>query len=572
MGYKVEYDTLDGLYSGLSAQANQWLERFQTLQTAVEGLSGSKSISGSGADNIRSYFENVHGTIIGLLASLLSLHSANCLLYKQDYQQNVDQDLHAVIHETELDQIKRSIQSNKTLALSVNGEVQYALEQVRDIFYYAYRDASDVEAAHKTLEEFLDDLDGEIKNLEQRHSASDFTNSAQMIVALKAFISEQAGKGRTYKENFVPADLANSSAFQQVYGAYVSIQDELDEKASAIETAIENENQRIADLQAEYEERQKKATIINWVVTGVCIIGSIAAIAATGGAATPLVVAGISAASSAVIAGTRNYTGQYVQSGSWTDIDVTSLGKDIVVGAATGFVTGYLGATVSGAITSGLGNSAIGSTLLNSSNAAVRIGTGAVIGSASEIGSGIVSRGASATVQGILEGDLDHEKVLDQMFDGQSILIDGAIGGASGGIVEYKQYKSDMAARNYNEKQKPVDHAKQRGYDLKSGKNGTLEYSGTDYIKTSPDGREIIVEIEATGSRSKDFSNAWELAESKYGVSKTDYSNVTWQHMDDYNIRTNKFTLELVDRGAHQGIKHAGGCKQYEFFTGIKYK
>ena len=38
------------------------------------------------------------------------------------------------------------------------------------------------------------------------------------------------------------------------------------------------------------EERQEKATIIKWIVTGVCIVGSIVAIAATGGAATPLVV------------------------------------------------------------------------------------------------------------------------------------------------------------------------------------------------------------------------------------------------------------------------------------------
>ena len=434
MGYKVEYDTLDGLYNGLSAQANQWLERFQSLQTAVEVLSGSKSISGTGADSIRSYFENVHGTIIGLLASLVSLHSANCLLYKQDYQQNIDQDLHSIIHETELNQIKRSIQNNKTLALTVNGEVQYALEQVRDIFYFAYRDASDVEVAHKTIEDFLDDLDTEIKNLEQRHSTADFTNSAQMIMALKAFISEQAGKDRTYKETFAPADLANSSAFQQVYGAYVSIQDELDDKANAIETAIGNENQRIADLQAEYEERQKKATIINWVVTGVCIIGSIAAIAATGGAATPLVVAGISAASSAVIAGTHNVTGQYVQNGSLSNLDLKSLGKDVVVGAATGFVTGYLGSTVSGAITSGLGNTALGSTLLNSSNAAVRIGTGAVIGSASQVGSGIVSRGAGTLVS--TGGDIDT--AINEAFNLNNIAFDAAMGGITGGISRIK--------------------------------------------------------------------------------------------------------------------------------------
>ena len=572
MSFKVNYDSLDGLYNGINTQTSNWLQKLETLQSVVESLSESKSISGKGAENIKQYISSVHGTIIGLLANVLSLHSSNCLLYKQDYQQNIDTDLHAIIHESELSDIKSKIDASRTSAISINNQVEYALAQVRDIFYFYYKDVSSVDQAHKSVSEFLTDLSEEINALESKHSGIDFQNTEQMISSLKAFISEQSGKGRSYKQSFSAEDLANSSAFRQVYESYVSVNDELESKSEAIETAIENENQRVAALQEEYEERQRKATIINWVVTGVCVVGSIALIAATGGAATPLVVAGISAASSAVIAGTRNLTGHYVENGSLNNLDLMSLGKDVLVGAATGFVTGYLGASVGGAITSGLSKTALGSTLLNSSNAVVRVGTGAVIGSASEVGSGIVSRGVSTTVQGIIEGDLDKDKILDQMFDGQNILLDGMIGGISGGVVEYKQYKADMAVRNYNEVKKPVDHAAERGYDLKSGKNGTLEYSGTDYIKTSSDGQEIIVEIEASGSRSKDFKNAWELAESKYGVSKSDYSNVTWQHMDDYNVRTNTFTLELVDRGAHQGISHAGGCKQYEVFKGVKYK
>lgn len=561
MGYKVEYDTLDELYNGLSAQTNQWLERFQSLQTAVEGLSGSKSISGTGADNIRSYFENVHGTIIGLMASLLSLHSANCLLYKQDYQQNVDQDLHAIIHEAELSKIKGSINSNKTLALSVNGEVQYALAQVRDIFYYAFRDASDVEAAHKTIEDFLTDLDAEIRSLEQRHSTEDFTSSAQMIQSLKAFISEQAGKGRAYKETFAPADLANSSAFQQVYGAYVSIQDELDSKAPAIETAIENENQRIADLQAEYEERQKKATVINWVVTGVCIIGSIAAIAATGGAATPLVVAGISAASSAVIAGTHNVTGQYVQNGSLSNLDLKSLGKDVVVGAATGFVTGYLGATVSGAITSGLGNTAIGSTLLNSSNAAVRIGTGAVIGSVSQVGSGIVSRGAGTLVS--TGGDIDA--AIDSALNTESIVTDAVIGGVFGGASSAKKpVGKEIGLEDIDEhllETKPQNSPNPQKWIENGGKinvdgNGTWTYTSSDgvsvvYSKGYPDfDRAGLVEEkvdvgEFSDSRSVDFRNA-EAQTSKP-------ANTTWHHSEDGH------TLEAVSTKYHKMFTHRGG-------------
>ena len=532
MGYKVEYDTLDGLYNGLSAQANQWLERFQLLQTAVEVLSGSKSISGTGADSIRSYFENVHGTIIGLLASLVSLHSANCLLYKQDYQQNIDQDLHAIIHETELNQIKRSIQNNKTLALTVNGEVQYALEQVRDIFYFAYRDASDVEVAHKTIEDFLDDLDTEIRNLERRHSTADFTNSAQMIMALKAFISEQAGKGRTYKETFAPADLANSSAFQQVYGAYISIQDELDNKTDAIETAIENENQRIADLQAEYEERQKKATIINWVGTGVCIRGSIAAIAATGGAATPLVVAGISAASSAVIAGTHNVTGQYVQNGSLSNLDLKSLGKDVVVGAATGFVTGYLGATVSGAITSGLGNTAIGSTLLNSSNVAVRIGTGAVIGSVSQVGSGIVSRGAGTLVS--TGGDIDA--ALDSAFNTENIITDVVIGGVTGGYQAGK-----------NVPKQPPEELRDGPY-IKDGKpNGRPSLSGDEKLQFEQDVYDAQIANSPDGLLHDPHTGEvidWKPGDSRTGV--VDFGHKTGEeYIDMFNkYKSGEITLE----------------------------
>lgn len=561
MGYKVEYDTLDGLFNGLSTQTNQWLANFQKLQTAVETISESKSFSGEGAENICSYFKNVHGTIIGLMGTLLSTHSANCLLYKQDYQQNVDRDLHAVIHESELNQIKRSIQSNKTLAISVNDEVQYALEQVRDIFYYAYRDVSDVDAAHKSIVDFLDDLDTEIKDLEQRHANEDFLNSAQMISSLRSFIAEQSGKGRSYKQTFTPANLANSSAFQQVYGAYVSVQDELEQKADAIDTAIENENQRVDDLQKEYEERQKKANIINWVVTGVCVVGSIVAIAATGGAATPLVVAGISAVSSAVIAGTHNLTGQYVQNGSLSNLDLMSLGKDVVVGAATGFVTGYLGSSISGAISSGLGNTALGSTLLNSSSAAVRIGTGAVIGSASQVGSGIVSRGAGT----LISSGGDVGAAMDSAFIGKNILIDAAIGGVFGGAGSAKKpVGKEVKLDDINDQlleSKPLNSPNPQKW-IESGGKINVDGNGT-WTYTSPDGVSVVysngypdfnraglveekVDIgEFSNSRSTDFRNA--------EAQVTKPANTTWHHSEDGH------TLEAVLTKYHKLFTHKGG-------------
>lgn len=568
MGFKVDFDALDTHYYSIATQVGAWQEQLEEIAGAIEVLSGSDNMSGSGADSIRSYMQTVHSTILATISELLSSHCVKCRLYMTDYQRSVDTDLHAVIVEDELSDLIPQYSAQNKKAIQVYDETVYALSQIKDIFYVTYPGVSGVDGAHTSITQFMQDLKDEINSLESSHLASDFTESEEMIASIQGFIEEMSAKSRSYMTSFTPQGLAGSDSFRRLYAAHLAIQSQLEADAPKIESAEEFQAERVAQIQAEIEERERKAKIINWVVTGVCIVGSVAAIALTGGAAAPLVVGAISAVSGAVIAGTKNLTGQYVQNGSLAGADWMSFGKDVFVGAVTGFVTGYVGASVGGAITSGLSNTSVGSTLLTSSNAFVRIGTGAAIGSVSQVGSGIVSRGAGSYIAS--GGDLDA--AMEDAFDTQQMVVDAVIGGASGGITEYKQYKADMAVRDYNEIQNPVEHAAERGYELESGKNGTLEYSGTDYIKTSPDGQEIIVEVEASGSRSKDFSEAWEIAEKKYGVSKSDYTDVTWQHMDDYNVRSNKFTLELVDRSAHQGIKHAGGCKQYEVYTGVKYK
>ena len=455
MGYKVNFDALDGLLGGINSQTSDWLSKLETLGTSIEGLAGSSSIKGDAADNIKNYISTVHGTILGLLGNLISLHSSNFLLYKQDYHQNIDTDLHANICEDTLRTTKESLDATKRSAISIDGEVRYALQQISDIFYYAYRDAGNVEASHHSVSTFLTDLDDEIKQLESSHLSSDFANTTELIASLKAFIADTSGTGRSYKTSFSPDKLSGSASFQRLYDAYVNVDQEINEKADAIETAIENENQRASALQKEYEEyleRQRKANIINWVVTGVCVVGSIAAVVATGGAATPLVVAGISAASSAIIAGTKNVTGQYVQNGNLNNFDLGSFGKDVFVGAATGFITGYVSAGVGGAITSTLSKTAVGSTLLNSSNTLVRMGTNAVIGCASEVGSGIVARGAVTLVT---TGSLGE--TVKEMFDPKSIMLDaisGTVTGAIGGIKKPK--KTTPVDDNVNVEKQPT--------------------------------------------------------------------------------------------------------------------
>ncbi len=174
--------------------------------------------------------------------------------------------------------------------------------------------------------------------------------------------------------------------------------------------------------------------IINWGVTILCAVGSIIAIAlipVTGGASI-LLIAGISALSAAIVAATRSMTTQYRDKGT---IDPGEVIKEASIAAVVGAITGAIGAGVGGSISNGLASTRWGATLLNSSSSAVRVTTGAIIGSTSEVSSGILTRGAAEATESYLEtGNVDFGDVWDAAVDPQQMALDAIIGGTSGGI------------------------------------------------------------------------------------------------------------------------------------------
>lgn len=585
MSYKVDFNSLNSMYNSVGNQANNWISELEQIKNKLQTLLDTSNMSGAAADNIKCYIENVHMNLIGLLVQLVSLHSSNCLLYKDDYQTNIDTNLHFVIKSTELLDYKKRIDSTKNKAINIDDSIAYVLNGIKDIFYVSYADVSDVDAKHVSVSKFLSDLDTEINTLEDTHYNNDFINTTQMINALRGFINEQMATTRTYRTNFTTEMLASSSSFLQLYNSYINITKEMESKSAAIDTAIENENQRVADLQKEYEERQEKATIIKWIVTGVCIVGSIVVIAGTGGAATPLVVGGVSAVSGVVMAGTNNLADQYVEHGNLIEnsdkIDWGSFGKDVVVAGVAGFVTGAIGAGVSGAITSKLGSSAIGNTLLHSGSGIVRVGTAAAIGSASEVASGVVTRGVGT----LITTGGDFKEAIDEMVDIKNIAFDATIGGVGGGINEYTSVKEaqkavDNYASSYNGKHNPLKDGENYGLkNLKQTANGGVDFSESDYILRTSSGDPIQIKIKSTGSRAKDYRLAEKILKDEYSIdidlksmrTGSDKTHV-WHHLDDYNVATNETTLQFIDINAHKAIKtHAGSAKQYHIANGHGY-
>ena len=585
MSYVVDYGALDSLDSSIFSQCSQWQSQLGNLESAVSVLMGTANLSGNSANNIKNYLRSVHSTVISLLGELIYLHSCNFKVYKSDYQAGVDTDLHAVISSEKLTEIQYDLRTYRDQAARVDDQLAYVLRDVRDIFRISYSDIYSADNANRIAENYVKELDQQIQQLEAAHSGQDFEATEALITSLTTFLNEQMARPAGMLTGFDIMQLAASGSFASLYEAHNLAYDQITSRQGAFEIAMENDAQRAEALLKEYEERQKTATTVKWIVTGACVIGSIVAIAATGGAATPLVVGAVSAASGAIMAGANNLADQYVQHGNLIEnadkIDWGSFGKETVLAGVAGFATGAIGAGVGGAITSKLSSTAIGNTLLHSGSNFVRIGTAATIGSVSEMGSGIVTRGVGTFIT--TEGNLG--KALDDALDMKNIAFDAALGGAGGAINEYTTTKeaqkaADDFASSYNQKHNPLKDGEDYGLEnLKQTANGGVDFSDSDYILRTEAGEPIQVKIKATGDRSKDYKLAEQILKDDYGIdidfksmrTGSDKTHV-WHHLDDYNVATNETTMQFIEVDAHKAIKtHAGSAKQYHIANGTGY-
>ena len=203
-------------------------------------------------------------------------------------------------------------------------------------------------------------------------------------------------------------------------------------------------------IQREAEEQARRAEEAKWAkigLTGLVIVGGIVASVVTGGAAAPIVIGAISGA---VMAGGNTAIDQYAEHGWDTDNwDYAEIGKDAFVGGVTGAATAWIGGNLTKGVTNLASSTQWGSTLLNSSNAYVRVGTGAFIGSASEVVSGVGSRGTGAFISTMIETDGDLGKSLsdaaDYAFDGKEIAQDAVLGGVQGGGQQFKEWKQSAS-------------------------------------------------------------------------------------------------------------------------------
>ena len=331
----------------------------------------------------------------------------------------------------------------------------------------------------------------------------------------------------------------------------------------------------VQDALKRAEEQAKREKQAKWAkigLTGLVIVGGIAATLLTGGAAAPIL---IGAASGAIMAGGNTAIDQYAEHGwemgSW---DYGAIGKDAFIGGVSGAATAWIGGNVTKYATSGLSNMKFVSAGLNSSSSFVRVGTGAFIGSTTEVVSGVATRGGGEFISTMMEtGNVSQsfKESVKTAFDGKQILKDVALGGAKGGKYALTApVGKKITQDNIDDLEKFSESKPERNPDMKKWiKKGGEVYVDANgkYTFVAADGRKCVFEngypdfnregfVEekfiTDGFDTSNHNADINLAKSATGFGKKG-SGYTWHHSTDGK------TLELVPREIHELFRHTGG-------------
>ncbi|MCY6354524.1 HNH endonuclease signature motif containing protein, partial [Clostridium sp. ZS2-4] len=137
----------------------------------------------------------------------------------------------------------------------------------------------------------------------------------------------------------------------------------------------------------------------------------------------------------------------------------------------------------------------------------------------------------------------------------------------------FEDKASKIIANRNTGKMLPAERAASKGFSgIKTTKNGGLDFSESQYIMKNGNGDPIIATIDMSGSRSKDFTRAFDEVDIPANQRNKILEDYTWHHIDDYDEATGKCTMQLVKKDAHVATyPHKGSCAQYDGIHGETY-
>nr|WP_244912668.1 T7SS effector LXG polymorphic toxin [Streptococcus acidominimus] len=271
------------------------------MNTAMSDFINDSSLQGGGIAGIRTYLSEVHGTLLQTLIHLMNDYSSSFLLYKDGYY-NIDSDHHAELPEQVFTTLQSDLKNshdrfNHQLEL-LNAEK----DKISDLVFYSGTSHTSTALDYGVLTSKLKTLDSAIQQYESNHVRQDLTAFKELVSATKALLSEYSGQTRKIS-SYRSGDLGKLQSVERFATAYQQVEQHITNTMDKVQAAQERDQARFEALAA--EERSTKGWI-DLTLGAVTIAVGVAAIVASGGAATPLVVGAWIAGSGTVAYGLSN--------------------------------------------------------------------------------------------------------------------------------------------------------------------------------------------------------------------------------------------------------------------------
>lgn len=355
---KIYYDDIWEATSKSSAKCNEWLPELQDLSESFANFVESESFKGQAATNMKNYLEQVHGTLIAIIGSVIQSYSTLAVNYYGGYTRLVDTGdskkyglryttiVSSEVSETGLIQCKlNNIISTAEQVVADANSVKNSIADLVTIYsspktYNLYEQINAAKAKAQTVH------DNAIKFETSR--ANDFKEIDRLISQALQIITAQTGTARTPIIAYQSGSIGDMCDINQILVDLEATSEKI--KVITEEGYFEEDANLVLNRDAlVQEEEEASREWIQWVAIGVAVVGAVVLTVVTVGGATPLVCAAVGAGVGAVTVASGKFADNYVETGSFVEgMNWSDFGKDVVVGAVGGAVTGYLGAISQG--------------------------------------------------------------------------------------------------------------------------------------------------------------------------------------------------------------------------------
>nr|WNF84166.1 ADP-ribosyltransferase [Streptococcus suis] len=302
MGYKIKFDDITSLQISTQTTIGSWGESVSSLNTAMSGFINDPNLQGQAVTSIRTYLSEVHGTFLQTLINLMNDYSASLLLYKDGYY-NIDSNNHAELPENTFTTLQSDLKTSRDHLKSQIELLNTARSKISDLVSYSGSSHAKTIQHYNFIINDIKTLDESIKQYESNHASHDLSAFKELLASTKALLAEYSNRPRTVA-TYQSGDIGRLTNIERFATAYQAVGNHLTNNAERLQAAQERDQARFEALAA--EERSKQGWI-DLALGAVTIAVGLAAIVATAGAATPLVVgAGIVAGTGTVAYGASN--------------------------------------------------------------------------------------------------------------------------------------------------------------------------------------------------------------------------------------------------------------------------